>query len=310
MGDLRQRGISVVGAASSIGIRPYDERREARHLDRAPGVLREFGLVERLAADDLGDVTPGRYRDFSRPDGAVRNEPELVEYNRLLADRVTAALEGGRFALVLGGDCSIVLGALLGVTRHAGRIGLAYIDGHADFATPQESQTGSAASMCLALAIGRGDSPLARLRDAQPLVRAEDVVLIGRRDEGQTYYGHAALRTSGILDIPGSQLAKKGGSATAAIALDRLGRPALNGFWIHLDVDVLNPLVMPAVDSPEPGGPDIDELARLVASLAHHPRALGMQVTIYDPALDPNGLCAARLVALLEQISGKTIHWR
>lgn len=300
----RQQRIAVIGAASSIGIRPYDDRDEARHLDRAPGVLRSLGLVERLAAVDLGDVAPPPYRDYTRPPNAVRNEAEVATYSRWLADRVASGLASGSFPLVLGGDCSIVLGSLLGAARDAARIGLAYIDAHADFATPQESLTGSAASMCLALAVGRGESPLARLAGARPLAHPADVVLIGRRDEGQTYYGHDALRASGILDITGDALATKPPAAAAESALARLVRPQLDGFWIHVDADVLDPAVMPAVDSPEPGGPRFSELAALVAPLARHPRALGMQITIYDPALDPERAGAARLVTLLETVFG------
>ncbi|MGH7465671.1 MAG: arginase family protein, partial [Longimicrobiales bacterium] len=182
--------------------------------------------------------------------------------------------------------------------RHAGAVGLIYIDGHADFATPAESATGSAASMCLALALGRGDSPLARLDGAAPLVRGEDVVLIGRRDEGEPY-GHDALAVSGILDLPDAALSQRGAEAVASAALERVARDDLAGFWIHVDADVLDPRVMPAVDSPEPGGPDIERLADLLAPLVAHPSALGMQVTIYDPALDPDRQAGARLVALL-----------
>jgi arginase len=72
-----------------------------------------------------------------------------------------------------------------------------------------------------------------------------------------------------------------------------------------VDCDVLNPQVMPAVDSPEPGGPGIDELAALLAPLVDHPRALGMQLTLYDPSLDPDRSCAVRLVALLETLLGR-----
>jgi arginase len=71
-----------------------------------------------------------------------------------------------------------------------------------------------------------------------------------------------------------------------------------------VDADVLNPRVMPAVDSPEPGGPGIDELAALLVRLAVHPRALGMQLTLYDPSLDPDWSCAVRLVTLLETLLG------
>jgi arginase len=273
--------IAIIGAASSIGIRPYDDEKEARHLDRAPAVLRELGIVERLGAEDVGDLTAAPYKDFSRPPGCAGC---------------------GRFPLVLGGDCSIVLGTLLGASRTATRVGLAYVDAHADFATPQESRTGSAASMCLGLATGRGDSVLARLNGSTPLVRAEDVALLGRRDEGQTYYGHEALAASRMLDMPWSIISNRPLSDTIAATLARLERAELDGFWVHVDADVLDPQVMPAVDSPEPGGPGIDELVALVAPLARHPRALGMQITIYDPALDRDRSCAARLVSFLEAV--------
>jgi arginase len=131
------------------------------------------------------------------------------------------------------------------------------------------------------------------------------VVLVGRRDEGQTYYGHDALAASGILDMPESAISKESIARTTAAALERLGRSALDGFWIHVDADVLNPQVMSAVDSPEPGGPDIDELVALVVPLVRHPRALGMQITIYDPALDADRSCAARLVSFVARVFGK-----
>ena len=298
------RPIAIVGAASSIGIRPYDDG-EPRHLYRAPSRFRELGLAERLAAADLGDVEPPPYRDIDRPPGAMRNERELEEYSAALAERVAEAADGGRFVLLLGGDCSILLGGLLGARRAAGGpVGLAYADAHADFATPRESLTGSAASMDLALAVGRGDSPLARLDGAAPLVRAADVVLIGRRDQAEPWYGHDALRASEILDLPHDEVRARGPASTAEAALRRLTRRGLAGFWLHVDADVLDPTVVPAVDSPEPGGLGLDELATLLAPLVRHPRALGLQLTIYDPLLDPDRTSATRLATLLERVLG------
>ena len=108
----------------------------------------------------------------------------MAQYSRALAPAIRVAIADGSFVIALGGDCRIVLGRLLGVQRAASsRVGLVYVDAHADFATPESSRTGSAASMCLALAVGRGNTPLARLRGSEPLVRGEDVVLVGRRDE-------------------------------------------------------------------------------------------------------------------------------
>ena len=295
-----RRPVAILGAPSSIGLRPDDRSGEPQHVDRAPGILRGLGLARRLDAADLGDVVPPPYVDFTRPPGRARNEDGSQTYSRELAAGVEAGLDQGRFVIVLGGDCSIVLGCLLGAGRHSGKVGLAYVDAHADFATPEQSQTGSVASMGLALAVGRGDSPLARLAGVAPIVRPEHVALIGRRDMGEPSYGHEALRVSGILDLPGPGLEPGGAGATASAALARVGSSEVAGFWILVDADVLDPLVMPAVGSPEPGGPGIDELAAFLAPLVSHPKALGMALTLYDPSLDPDRTCAARLVELLE----------
>ena len=186
------------------------------------------------------------------------------------------------------------------------RWGLVYVDAHADFGTPEESRTGSAASMCLALAVGRGETPLARLRGDAPLVEGKDIVLIGRRDAAEPWYGHTALAASPILDIPSAALCDRGAADVAAAALKQVTSPgsgdAPRGFWIHLDADVINPTVMAAVDSPEAGGPTIKELEDLLTPIVRHPRALGLELTIYDPGLDPDRSCAARLVSLLENV--------
>jgi arginase len=298
------RKIALIGAPSSIGIRPYDSGLP-RRLDLAPGTLRELGLVARLEARDLGDVQPAPYRDFTRPPRGVRNEAEVLDYSRAIAERVEGAVSAGAFALVVGGDCSIVLGAVRG-TRAAigGKIGLAYLDGHADFATPEESRTGSAASMCLGMVAGRGDTPLARLDAAGPLVEGPHIALIGRRDLAEPWYGHDAPARSGALDLPDEAARAMGYAAAAEAALVRLTSPELAGFWVHLDADVLDPEVMPAVDSPEPGGPGWVELEELLAPLLRHPQALGLELTIYDPTLDPGHAAGARLVALLEKLLG------
>jgi arginase len=94
----------------------------------------------------------------------------------------------------------------------------------------------------------------------------------------------------------------RGFPTAAADSLARLASPDLRGFWVLLDVDVLNPIEMPAVDSPEPGGPMLDEIVDLLAPLVCHPRALGLELTIYDPKLDPDRSCAGRLVRLLETV--------
>jgi len=155
--------------------------------------------------------------------------------------------------------------------------------------------------MCLALSVGRGDTPLARLSAEGPLVRAQDTVLIGRRDQAEPWYGHDALKAAPLLDLPDAAVRERGLDAAARAALERLSRLG-GGFWIHVDADVLDPVDLSAVDSPAPGGLRLDELRDLLRPLVHHPRARGMELTIYDPELDPGHVGAARLATLLEGV--------
>jgi arginase len=296
------RRIAVVGAPSSLGIRPYDDG-EQRHLDRAPSVLRGRDLVARLGATDFGDVAPPPYRDYVRPVEGARNEEPVLGYSRALADRIVSATCGNRFAMVIGGDCSILLGCLLGARKRlGGPIGLVYVDAHADFSIARESVTGSISGMTLALATGRGHSPLIALAGKSPLVNGERVALVGRRSVPAAS-GQDALATSSILDLPFTTSSMGAAGGLSATALDRVSSPDVRGFWIHLDVDVLNPNVMPAVDSPEPGGPTLDELVNLLAPLVRHPLAVGLDLSIYDPALDADRSGARQLVGLLEKLT-------
>ena len=294
------RPIAIVGAPSSIGLPPYEDG-FVRDVRRAPAVLRERGLISRLRAVDLGDVTPPPYREFERPLAGARNEHELLAYSRSLAGRVSRALDNGHFTLVLGGDCSIVLGCLLAARRRAGELGLAYIDAHADFATPEDSPGGSGSAMALSFAVGRGTSGLAHLGGESPLVDAGRAAVIGRRDIISPHGGD--LAAASILDIPASQLTATTDASRAGVqALERI---AANGFWIHVDADVLDPRAMPAVGYPAPGGPMPDSLASLLAPLVADPRALGLSLSIYDPALDPDRSGARQLVNLLTMLLGR-----
>jgi arginase len=144
--------------------------------------------------------------------------------------------------------------------------------------------------MCLALAAGIGETPLARLAGKQPLVRQEDIVILGRRDDNDPdpWYGQDVITKSPMLDVPDAELRRIGLRSAASRALERVTAAGVDGFWIHVDADVLDPDAVPAVDSPEPGGLGVDELAELIAPLAKHHGALGMELTIYDPQLDPD----------------------
>jgi arginase len=266
--------MNILSAPTSLGNRPYESDGTARWTSQGPARLRQQRIVQRLGAHDLGDVPAADYRDFVRPPGGIRNENLVLDHVREIA-RVLEAQND--FTLVLGGDCSVLLGSLLGLT--GGRdVGLVYIDGHSDFNTLETTQTGAVAGMDLALATGRGTTELAHLRGPKPLVRDEHVVAVGIR-EGN--FADASIRTA----------------STASEVLAHLGD---REFFIHLDVDALDPSFMPFVDSPEPGGLDPAALTSLLAPLVRHPRAIGMEMTIYDPRHDHDSRGAALLADILE----------
>jgi arginase len=200
--------------------------------------------------------------------------------------------EGG-FPVLLGGDCSILLGPALAL-RRSGRYGLAYVDAHADFRHLGNSpHVGSAAGEDLALVTGRGDDYLTDIDGLRPYVRDEDVIVLGVRD-GEDLRDVAE---SGLAYSPGTDI-------DLGRAREILVRDELDGFWIHVDADVLDPAVLPAVDSPTPGGLDAGQLAELLRGLIDLPGAAGLEVTIFDPDLDEDGGQAAVLTDIL--VSGLT----
>jgi arginase len=267
------RELVVIDAPSNLGLRPPAEG-VAPGVYKLAGALRDRGIVRRLDAEDGGVVTPPRYTPTGR-------EPAVGVYSRQLADRVEQWLDRGAFPVVLGGDCSILLGNALALKRR-GRHGLVFVDAHSDFRHPGNSRSvGAAAGEDLALVTGRGEA-LADLGGERPLIRAEDVVAIGIRPDDPYL---AEIRHAGIVVSDGPAWPDR-------------------RFWVHVDVDVLDQSVMPAVDSPTPGGLDWEEAEALLRELVRAHGAVGIEVTIFDPDLDPTGVLADRLADLLVNAVG------
>ncbi|MFE0192080.1 arginase family protein [Streptomyces sp. NPDC059008] len=293
----------VIDAPSNLGLRPPAPG-TVPGCHKLAGALREQGLLRRLGALEGGVVVPPRYDlgDWREGEDGDFNAAAIAAYTVKLAARVEGHVRGGDFPVVLGGDCSILLGAVLGL-RRLGRYGVAYLDGHGDFRHPGNvalsGPLGAAAGEGVAQITGRGQADLTDIDGLRPYVRDEDVSLLGIRDADEDQEELAGL---GISHTPVGEIRRRGAAAVAREALAHLQKPPLDGFWIHLDADVLDPSVMPAVDSPDPGGLLTGELAELLGPLAASPRCAGINVTIYDPDRDPEGTGAALLTGLLEGV--------
>jgi arginase len=297
MSNLLSKPITILDAPSNLGLKQLRDHEPG--VWQMPQALREAGLVEGLGAIDGGVVPRLLYVGEIDPESGVRNADALREYSLTLADRVGKILDAGQFPLVLGGDCSILIGNMLALRRR-GRYGLMFIDGHTDFLNATTSYTKAAAGMDLALVTGHGHDKLTSFNGFKPLVREEDTVAFGFRDveDKATYIAREIFETD-ILCTSMDEIRKAGIPLAVNAALERFGQSGLHGYWIHLDVDVLDSDIMPAVDSPQPDGLRYDELVEILRLLLGSGWAKGMEVTIFASDLDPVGKYARELATAL-----------
>lgn len=293
----RGNPLAVLEAPSVLGLKPTG-------VERLSARLIENGLVDRLGARHAGRVEPPPYSPRRDPVTLTLNARAIAAWTPRLADAVETILDGGEFPILLGGDCSILLGPALALRRR-GRYGLLFIDGHADFYQPEANPNGEAASMDLAFATGHGPDALCNLEGRAPLVRPDDVVALGFRDEEeQRQYGSQPLPRE-MLALGLHEIRRAGLGPAASRALERLARSGLDGFFIHLDADCLSDEIMPAVDYRIPGGLTWEELREVLTAGLSTGRAAGMEVTIYNPALDEDGRAGQALTDVLVAAFGE-----
>lgn len=288
--------IALLSAPTNLGLGP-PEPHGVPGASKAPEALREAGLHARLkalGAVDGGVVLPGRYVDDHVPgSGRVRNQEAILDHVRRFAQRLELLLSAGRSPLVLGGDCSLLIGTGLALRRR-GRYGVLHIDGHTDFRHPgNDNACASLAGEDLAALVGLHWPAISGLDGWTRYVHPTDVVHIGCRDDDD--HLDEARAMLGATITASELLADSNGAAERARST--VDRADLDGYWLHLDVDVLDPQHLSAVDSPSPGGLSPDHLTSLLTTLA--PRALGAQVTVFDPDLDPDGTQATLLADII-----------
>ena len=287
---------TIIDAPSILGLRPTG-------VEDLPGALKAAGLMSELRAEYGGRVSPLSYSSKRDKSTLLLNPDSIRAFSLQLADAVAFVLQKKQFPLVLGGDCSILIGNLLAL-RRLGRYGLFFIDGHADFYQPEASPTGEAADMDLAIVSGRGPNVLTDIDDLKPLVRDQDIIVFGYRDTEQAAsYGSQDVRGTNMHLFDLTRIRKIGTiTAAASQAVEMLVNDELDGFWIHLDADVLDDSIMPAVDYRLAGGGlSFSELSELLKTIAASNHAAGMDITIFNPRLDLDGSITRRFVSSLVQ---------
>jgi arginase len=275
---------------------PIDCSGAGRGEEHAPAALRAAGLLERLRARDAGEAD-ARIRDTRRdPDTGVVGALEVRRASIAVASRVREVLDARERPLVLGGDCTLLLGVFEALPRGSG---LWFVDGHADFYDGESSPTGEAADMDLAILTGHG--PPGLLERDGPLLDPAAVVLLGHRpaELHPDVARENARLDPAIHALTAPEIRELG---AARVGSDAAARLATRPTWLHLDLDVLDEGVLPAVSYPQALGLDWDELVALVRPLVAAPNLLGVSVADFNPDGDADGAYAASVVEALESL--------
>jgi arginase len=294
--DTERRSYAIIEAPSVLGLRPTG-------VETLADAMLDAGFVQAIAARRAGRLETPPYDSRIDPETRTLNAHAIATWSPKLAQLVGEVVDTGEFPVVLGGDCSILLGSALALKRR-GRFGLLFIDGHTDFYQPEANPNGEAASMDLAFATGYGPSLLANIDGQGPLVRAEDAVAFGFRDGAeQAQYGSQPLPDA-LRAFELASIREVGVHAAARSAVTHLTRSELDGFFIHVDADCLDDKLMPAVEYRLADGLSWDELRTVLQVAIASGKAVGLELTVYNPKLDADGSAGRMLAATLARALG------
>lgn len=258
-----------------------------------PDWLKLHGFHRSISAVDEKRVAPPAYAAGRDPVNGLLNAESLAGYTRELASVVEQELRQERLPLLLGGDCSILLGAALGL-RRCGRYAVFYLDGHTDFMDVGLSQTGGAGGMAASMAVGRGVPSICAQDGYTGYIDESLMYCAGNREYDEEYENQ--IRHSRASYWPLHHLREKGMKPAAEQFLKEIDEQSVDGFWIHFDVDVLDDNMMPCVDSRTPDGLSYAEWQELLIPLLTNRLLAGISISILDPELDPRGKYTKRLI--------------
>lgn len=266
-------------------------------MGAAPSALRTAGLLKVLGAkSELGDVRLPELKEDS-VQGKVKNLNHFKECTSRIYNN-TRSIHAG-LVFIVGGECSVTVGAMTGLSEaFEGKAGMLWLDAHGDFNTPETSPSGYIGGMCLAMACGK--SPELGLFSTGPPPLSEDSLAhVGSRDLDAPEI--AAFDSSPTKLITSQQV-----KAAGAVLVARDVAKHLNdrSDWIacHLDVDVVDPEQLPAVNYPTPGGLSLEETAVIMRTLLKTEKFRVLELTSYNAAFDKDGTSAKRIINLLETI--------
>ncbi|HUO29169.1 MAG TPA: arginase [Bryobacteraceae bacterium] len=303
---MRQSHVAIIGA-------PLDLGQDRRGVDMGPSAIRVANLNKRLETlgyhvDDLGNIPVDQPESLPEGPSQAKYLPQIAHACKRLATSVDHALTAKKLPLVLGGDHSVAVGTVAGVSRHFRRkkqeIGLLWIDAHADMNTPDSSPSGNVHGMPLACCVGLGPEELTSLFGYSPKVDPRKTVLVGLRDVDELEKGH--VRQTGVRAFTMRDIDERGLRSVMDEAF-RIVTEDTAGFHLSLDMDFVDPQFAPGVGTPVRGGATYREAHLAMELICDNGRMLAMEVVEVNPVIDEMNRTADLAVEMIMSALGKKI---
>jgi len=303
---MTRSNIAIIGAPMDLGA-------GRRGVDMGPSAVRLAGLNEKLASlgytvEDLGNIAVVQRESVPEGPKGARYLGEITRTCETLAAMVEHALAGGKFPLVLGGDHSVAIGTVSGLSRHyhnqGKKIGLIWIDAHADMNTPETSPSGNIHGMPLACCIGLGPPELTGMYGYAPKVDPRNAVIIGLRSvdtEERLNLQRAGVRAYTMRDVD-----ERGLRAVMQEAIEIASNGA-SGFHLSFDMDSVDPDEAPGVGTPVRGGLTYREAHLAMEVICDCDCLIGLEVVEVNPVIDEANRTAVLGVELVMSALGKRI---
>jgi arginase len=303
---MKQSHIAIIGA-------PLDLGQGRRGVDMGPSAVRVASLNSRVQAlgyvvEDMGNVAVDQAE--TSPEGHARAKylPQIAAACQRLAVEVGEALSRSSVPLVLGGDHSVAVGTVSGVSQYfreqGKKVGLIWVDAHADMNTPESSPSGNVHGMPLACIVGMGPAELTNLFGYSPKTDPRNTVIVGLRDVDQIERGH--VRDSGVHAFTMRDIDERGLRSVMEEAV-RLACDGTAGLHLSLDMDFVDPKDAPGVGTPVRGGATYREAHLAMEMICDSGRMVSMEVVEVNPVIDEVNRTADLAVELVLSALGKRI---
>lgn len=294
---------------SLIGV-PLDFGQSRRGVDMGPSAIRYAGAVGRIESighqvTDEGDVQVSTVERKKYSDSNLKNLDEVIQATTELARKVAEVVEAGRFPLVLGGDHSIAIGTLAGLSDKYKNLGVIWYDAHADFNTAETSPSGNIHGMPLAVSVGLGHESLVNIHSEGQKVKPENVVIIGARSVDPEE--RQLIKEQGVKVFTMHEIDRYGMTAVMEDALAYLRSREVDGVHLSLDLDGLDPLYTPGVGTPVPGGISYRESHLALEMLEDSGMITSAEFVEVNPILDEKNKTADVAVGLMGSLFGEKL---